>query len=116
MCPLGLICVRAAWLLPLVVYVILIFTYKDPVPTTLIAVVLGAIITQQSVFSFGDVLVKSTGSFLALVGLIIMMGRGLGEILTATRVSHTIVHKIVYGIGVNTEKKAMAASCSRASP
>jgi H+/gluconate symporter-like permease len=95
-------------LLPLVVYVILIFTYKDPVPTTLIAVVLGAIITQQSVFSFGDVLVKSTGSFLALVGLIIMMGRGLGEILTATRVSHTIVHKIVYGIGVNTEKKAMA--------
>jgi hypothetical protein len=34
-------------LLPLVVYVILIFTYKDPVPTTLIAVVLGAIITQQ---------------------------------------------------------------------
>ncbi|HWR39166.1 MAG TPA: permease [Patescibacteria group bacterium] len=95
-------------LVPLVVYVVLIFTYKDPIPTTLIAVIIGAVITHQSVFSFGDALVKSMGSFLALVGLIIMLGRGLGEILTATKVSHTIVHKIVYGIGVNTEKKAMA--------
>jgi H+/gluconate symporter-like permease len=95
-------------LIPLVVYVILIFTYKDPVPTTFIAVIIGAFITHQSLFSFGDVLVKSMGSFLALIGLIIMMGRGLGEILTETKVSHTIVHKIVYTIGVNTEKKAMA--------
>jgi xanthosine utilization system XapX-like protein len=74
----------------------------------MIAVVLGAVITQQTVFSFGDVLIKSMGSFLALIGLIIMMGRGLGEVLTAAKVSHTIVHKIVYGIGVNTEKRAMA--------
>jgi len=95
-------------LIPLVVYVILIFTYKDPVPSTFIAVIIGAVMTHQSFFSFGDVLVKSMGSFLALIGLIIMMGRGLGEILTETRVSHTIVHKIVYSIGVNTEKKAMA--------
>jgi len=94
-------------LLPLVVYVVLIFTYKDPVPTTFIAVIIGAVITHQSLFSFGDVLVKSMGSFLALIGLIIMMGRGLGEVLTATKVSHTIVQKIVYTIGVNTEKKAM---------
>lgn len=94
-------------LLPLVVYIILIFTYKNPVPTTLIAVIVGAIITHQTIFSFGDVLTKSMGSFLALVGLIIMMGRGLGEILMATKVSHTIVHKIVYTVGVNTEKKAM---------
>jgi len=95
-------------LLPLIVYVILIFTYKDPVPTTLIAVIIGAVITHQTLFSFGDVLAKSMGSFLALVGLIIMMGRGLGEILIATKVSHTLVYKIVYGIGINTEKKAMA--------
>lgn len=94
-------------LLPLVVYIILIFTYKDPVPTTLFCVILGAIITHQTIFSFADALVKGMGSFLALIGLIIMMGRGLGEVLTATKVSHTLVHKIIYSIGVNTENKAM---------
>lgn len=94
-------------LIPLIIYIILIFVYKDPVPITFIAVVIGAVITHQSFFSFGDVMVKGLGSFLALIGLIIMMGRGLGEILTETKVSHTIVHKIVYSIGVNTEKKAM---------
>jgi len=94
-------------LLPLVIYVILIFTYKDPVPVTLFCVIIGAIITHQTIFSFADALVKGMGSFLALVGLIIMMGRGLGEVLTATKVSHTLVHKIIYGIGVNTENKAM---------
>jgi hypothetical protein len=35
-----------------------------------------------------------------------MLGRGLGEVLSATRVSHTIVHRIIYSIGVDTEKKA----------
>jgi len=94
-------------LLPIVVYVILIFTYKDPVPITAFCVVLGALITHQTVFSFANALVKSMGSFLALIGLIIMMGRGLGEVLTATRVTHTLVHKIIYGIGVNTENRAM---------
>ncbi len=42
---------------------------------------------------------------MALIGFIIMLGRGLGEVLSKTKVSHTIVHKIVYGIGVNTKTK-----------
>ena len=61
----------------------------------------------RPLLSFGATLAGSMGSFLALVGLIIMLGRGLGEVLTATGVSHTIVHRIIYGIGVDTEKKAM---------
>ena len=36
-----------------------------------------------------------------------MLGRGLGEVLAATKVSHTLVHKIIYGIGVNSESKAI---------
>jgi predicted histidine transporter YuiF (NhaC family) len=42
---------------------------------------------------------------MAMVGFIIMLGRGLGEVLTHTQVSHTLVHKIVYGIGVNTQRR-----------
>ena len=94
-------------LLPLVIYVVLVFRDVDPLPATVICVVIGAIISGQTFVSFGNVMAKSMGSFLALVGLIIMLGRGLGEVLTATKVSHTIVHKIIYGIGVDTEKKAM---------
>ena len=94
-------------LIPLVVYIILIFKYKQPVPTTIFCAILGAIITHQTIFSFSDVLCKSLGSFLGLVGLLIMLGRGLGEILTATKVTHTIVHKIIYGIGVKTQNQAI---------
>lgn len=94
-------------LLPLLVYVILVFRDVDPLPATVICVVIGAVLSGQTVVSFGAVMAKAMGSFLALVGLIIMLGRGLGEVLTATKVSHTIVHRIIYGIGVDTEKKAM---------
>lgn len=101
-------------LIPLVVYIVLIFRYKQPVPTTILGAILGAVITHQTIFSFADIVVKSLGSFLGLVGLLILMGRGLGEVLTASNVTHTLVHKIIYGIGVNTQNKAivgiMAAS------
>lgn len=101
-------------LAPLLIYIILVFRDVDPLPATLICVLIGAVITQQSLASFGNVLQKAMGSFLAIVGLIIMLGRGLGEVLNATKVTHTIVHKIIYGIGVDSEKKAMLgimASC-----
>jgi len=94
-------------LLPLVVYIILVFRDWEPLPATLVCVLIGAVITHQSLISFGDVIAKSMGSFLALVGLIIMLGRGLGEVLTETKVAHTLVHGIIYGIGVNTKKKLM---------
>jgi H+/gluconate symporter-like permease len=94
-------------LAPLLIYIILVFRDMDPLPATLICVLIGALITQQSLASFGNVLQKAMGSFLAIVGLIIMLGRGLGEVLNATKVTHTIVHRIIYGIGIDTEKKAM---------
>lgn len=96
-------------LLPLFVYVVCIFKYKKPIPCTILAVVLGAVITHQTIFTFSTDLVKSLGSLLGFVGLLIMMGRGLGEILTKTKVTHVVVQKIVNGIGVNTENRAMAS-------
>ena len=95
-------------LVPLVLYIILVFRDVDPLPATVICVIIGAIICKQDLASFGNVLQKAMGSFLAIVGLIIMLGRGLGEVLNETKVTHTIVHKILYGIGIDTQKKAMA--------
>ena len=94
-------------LAPLLIYIVLVFRDVDILTATVICVVIGALLSHQSLLSFGAALAASMGSFLALVGLIIMLGRGLGEVLNATRVSHTIVHQIIYGIGVDTEKKAM---------
>ena len=94
-------------LTPLVIYIILVFRDVEILPATAICVVIGAVISRQSLLSFGAALANSMGSFLALVGLIIMLGRGLGEVLAAAGVSHTIVHGIIHGIGVDTEKKAM---------
>src|ERR1035437_9058440 len=94
-------------LAPLLIYIVLVFRDVDILAATAICVVIGALLSHQTLVSFGAALANSMSSFLALVGLIIMLGRGLGEVLNSTRVSHTIVHRIIYGIGVDTEKKAM---------
>lgn len=87
----------------IVVYTILVFRNVDPLVATAIGVGLGFIFNKSSPIEMGKSLETALGSFLALVGFIIMLGRGLGEVLSETKVSHTLVHKIVYGIGINTQ-------------
>jgi H+/gluconate symporter-like permease len=94
-------------LLPLVLYIVLVFRNVDILTATAISVVAGALLSHQTLVSFGAALADATGSFLALVGLIIMLGRGLGEVLNSTGVSRVIVYRIIHTIGVDTEKKAM---------
>jgi H+/gluconate symporter-like permease len=94
-------------LLPLVLYIVLVFRNVDILTATAICVVAGALLSHQTLVSFGAALANAMGSFLALVGLIIMLGRGLGEVLNATGVSRVIVYRIIHSIGVDTEKKAM---------
>ena len=93
-------------LIPLLVYIVLVLREMDPLPATVICVVLGAIINSKSLMAVGTDLSKALGSFLGLVGLIMMLGRGLGEVLLETKVAHTLVYKIIYGIGINTQRKA----------
>lgn len=92
-------------LLIIVVYVILVFRNVDPLVATAIGVGLGFLFNWSSPMEMGKTIEVALGSFLALVGFIIMLGRGLGEVLAETKVSHTLVHKIVYGIGVNTQRR-----------
>jgi H+/gluconate symporter-like permease len=94
-------------LAPLLIYIVLVFRGMDILPATALCVAIGAILSGQTLISFGAALADGLGSFLALVGLIIMLGRGLGEVLNASGVSHTIVHRIIHTIGVDTERKAM---------
>lgn len=89
----------------IVIYAILVFKNVDPLVATAIGVGLGFIFNKSTPIEMGNILYNALSSFLALIGFIIMLGRGLGEVLAKTRVSHTLIYRIVYGIGANTIRR-----------
>ena len=102
-------------LIPLIVYIVLALRGKNIAYVVLLCTVIGAIMTGQTPISFGNSLYEALGSFMALVGFIILMGAGLGEVLTKTGVANAIVNFIVVKSGVKNLKQVtiavMAASC-----
>ncbi|MFR6448753.1 MAG: Na+/H+ antiporter NhaC family protein [Peptoniphilus grossensis] len=98
-------------LLPLLLYVFLSFKKNtNAVVNVGICVILGAILVKQPILELGDVIKEAMGSFLALVGLIIMLGSGLGSVLRTTGIAENIVHFLMDKIGINTERKAILAT------
>ncbi|HYE82790.1 MAG TPA: Na+/H+ antiporter NhaC family protein [Clostridia bacterium] len=97
-------------LLPLIVYIILAFRDINPILNVLVCVILSAVLTNHSLLSMGGVIANSLGSFLALIGLIIMLGSALGQVLRRTGVAENLVITLMKKIGINTEKKAILAS------
>lgn len=97
-------------LLPLIIYIILSFKDLNPVLNVVICVILSAIITKQPFSSFGSVMAESLGSFLGMIGFIIMLGSGLGAVLQKTGVAEYLVMSLVKRIGVDNEKKAIATT------
>ncbi|WP_040213503.1 Na+/H+ antiporter NhaC family protein [Clostridium polynesiense] len=97
-------------LIPLVIYIILAFKDINPVLNVVICVVLSAIITKQPFSSMGGVIAESLGSFLGMIGFIIMMGSALGAILKKTGVAEYLVLSLMKKIGIDSEKKAILAS------
>jgi len=97
-------------LVPLVIYIILSFKDLNPVLNVLLCVILSAILTKQPFSSFGGVIADSLGSFLGMIGFIIMLGSGLGAILQKTGVAEFIVMSLMKKIGVDNEKKAIVAT------
>jgi len=96
--------------IPLLIYIILSFKGKDITLVVLICVVIGAIMTGQTPITFGNAINAALGSFMGLIGFIILMGAGLGQVLTRTGVAHSIVNFVVYKTGVKTQKQAMVAT------
>lgn len=97
-------------LIPLIIYIILAFKDINPVLNVVICVILSAILTNHSLMGMGNVIATSLGSFLALIGMIILLGSALGAVLKRTGVAENIVLTLMRKIGINTEKKAIIAS------
>ena len=93
--------------LPLLLYIILMLRGKDMNVSVLLCVILGAVLTGESVTGFGAVLQKSLSSFLSLIGFIIVLGAGLGEVLSETRVAHNIVHYVIGRSKLKSKKQAI---------
>ncbi len=70
----------------------MVFKNVSLLVTTAICVILGFFFNKSTPIEMGAVMEKALSSFLALIGFIIMLGRGLGEVLTETKVGHNLVH------------------------
>lgn len=98
-------------LTPLILYIILAFKKNmHPIVNVAICVLFGAVLTKQPISALGSVVYESMGSFLALVGFIIMLGSGLGVVLRKTGVAENIVQVLMQKIGVKTQKRAILAT------
>lgn len=96
-------------LVPLLVYVVLALRGKNIAYVVLLCTVIGALMTGQTPIEFGAAINSALGSFMALVGFIILMGAGLGEVLTRTGVANAIVNVIVVKSGVKNQKQVTLA-------
>ena len=92
-------------LIPLVVMIVLIFRGKSNVSAIMVGVLVGALLLGQDLGAMAKAFATSLGSSTALIGLIIMMGAGLGVLMSEAGVTHTLVYWIVKRIGVNTQTK-----------
>ena len=97
-------------LLPLVIYIILAFKDINPVLNVVICVVLSAVMTKQPFSSMGGVIADSIGSFLGMIGFIIMLGSALGAVLKETGVAEFLIMALMKKIGIDSERKAIIAS------
>ena len=97
-------------LLPLIIYIVLCFTRLKQLVIVSIAVFIGAVLSGQTVLSTAQAIRAGLGSFLTYIGVIIMLGAGLGEVLDKTGVVRNIVIFVTHKFGVNSQKKAIVVT------
>lgn len=93
-------------LIPLIVYIVMVFLGKSNNAGILTGIAVGALILGQGLPELATQFLASLGSTTALIGLIIMTGAGLGMLMNHAKITHTLVYWIIKRIGVNTQTKA----------
>ena len=93
-------------LIPLALMIVLAFKGFHNAFACFAGIVLAALMMGQDPGNVANALKTSMGTTTALIGMIIMMGAGLGNLMTESGVTKTLVYWIVKRIGVNTQAKA----------
>lgn len=86
-------------LLPIVLYAALALLGMDINVATLVAVLSGVLVLQPTPLAFGELMGKAVADSITMIGLIIMLGAGVGEVLRVTGVASTIVHGVMRLVG-----------------
>lgn len=94
-------------LLPIVLYAVLALLSMDIVVATVIAIASGVLIMQSTPLEVGTLLGDSLAESITVIGLIIMLGAGVGEILKVTGVASMIVKSVMRAVG---ERNMMVVS------
>jgi predicted histidine transporter YuiF (NhaC family) len=86
-------------LLPILLYAALCLLGMDLVVGTIVALVSAVFIAGKPPTAVAEVLGTSLGDMVTMIGLIIVLGAGVGEILRVTGVADTIVNAIMRLVG-----------------
>ncbi|MED0676605.1 hypothetical protein ABEV55_09845 [Aneurinibacillus thermoaerophilus] len=98
-------------LVPLIVFIILIFRKWNPIAAISGAIIVGAVMSGASLMDVAKVIGKNgLTDFIAYIGLVILAGGGLGKIAEKTGVARNIVYFIMNKVGINTPNKAMIST------
>lgn len=92
-------------LLPIVLYAILVLLGIDVVLATLGALISAVLLTGTAPLPLATLMAQSLGSFIAVVGLIIILGSGLGQVARETGAAEYFVRTVLYRIGLRTRTR-----------
>ncbi|MDQ7839429.1 MAG: Na+/H+ antiporter NhaC family protein [bacterium] len=89
-------------LVPIILYAVLVLLGVDVVLATLGSLVTAIIMTGTAPKALAGLMAESLGAFITVVGMIIMLGGGLGQVTRETGVAEHMVRTIMHRIGVKT--------------
>ncbi|MER7079006.1 permease, partial [Saccharopolyspora kobensis] len=86
-------------LVPIVLYAALALLGMDIMVATVVAVISALLIMLPTPAEIGELLGESLGDQVTVIGLVIMLGAGVGEILRSTGIAATIVRGVMRVVG-----------------
>ena len=96
-------------LLPLLIYIVLIFMNQSNLFATMIGIIVGAVLIGHDLGMLAGDFANSLGSFVAMIGFIIMLGAALGRLMNESGITETLVYWIVSGLKVDSQNKGRLA-------
>ena len=92
-------------LVPLLIFIVFALRGKGNYLGMFIGMGVGFILTGQNLAALTGSYTRAISSSTTVIGLLIMMGTGLGLVMTEARITHTMVYWIVRRIGINSQAK-----------
>lgn len=89
-------------LVPIVLYAALALMSVDVVLATAAALLVATVMSRTGPLALGEQLATSLGSFVAVIGLIIMLGAGLGRVAQETGAAQLLVKVVMQRVGLST--------------